>query len=259
MKRTLHGVTLAAALFAGGVSLAQSATSPTPPPPGASGSTKPAAMKGMAEFKGFMVPTDEKAFLERLHHINQTEILQAQLAQKNSQNPDVKSYAESMIKMHTDADQKVMTYATTKKLKLAEPKPVDEMERKAMAATKAEIAKLEVLKGSPFDSSYMAGQVAAHDMAIGKVMAAQHGMNATGEMATMITTLTQELPKHRDMAYQTLGKVDDAMGVGGSGAGMQGGSMDHGSMKHGPPPSGTTGSGSMGGATGTTGGSTKTK
>ena len=257
MKRTLHGVTLAAALFVGGVSLAQSATSPSTMPPSGK-ATPPAAMKGMAEFKGFMVPTDEKAFLERLHHINQTEILQAQLAEKNSQNPDVKSYAQSMIKMHTDADQKIMTYATTKKLKLAEPKPVDEMERKAMAADKAEMAKLEVLKGSPFDSSYMAGQVAAHDMAIGKVMAAQHGMNATGELATLITTLTQELPKHRDMAYQALGKVDDAMGMGGSG--MQGGTMEHGNMNPGSSGSmgGSTG-GSMGGSTGTPSGSTKTK
>ncbi|MCY1040004.1 DUF4142 domain-containing protein [Corallococcus sp. bb12-1] len=229
MKRTLHGITLAAVLFTGGVSLAQSATSPSTMP-----ATKPMAAKGtMLEYKGFMAPSDEKAFLERIHHINQTEILQAQLAQKNSQNPDVKGYADNMLKMHTDADQKLMTYATGKKLKLAEPKPMDEMERKVMAANKADTAKLEVLKGAPFDSCYMAGQVSAHDMAIGKVMAAQQGMGATGEMATMLTNLTQELPKHRDMAYQVLGKLSSAMGVGGSGGAMQGGTMDHGSMNHG--------------------------
>ncbi|RKH10987.1 DUF4142 domain-containing protein [Corallococcus sp. CA047B] len=241
MKRTLHGITLAAVLFTGGVSLAQSATSPSTMP-----AAKPMGAKGgMLEYKGFMAPSDEKAFLERLHHINQTEILQAQLAQKNSQNPDVKSYADNMMKMHTDADQKLMTYATGKKLKLAEPKPMDEMERKVMAATKADTAKLEVLKGPPFDSCYMAGQVAAHDMAIGKVMAAQQGMGATGEMATMLTSLTQELPQHRKMAYDTLGKLSSAMGVGGSGD-----TMDHGSMNH-----GSTGS-STGG---TMGGGSKTK
>ncbi|MCY1031855.1 DUF4142 domain-containing protein [Corallococcus sp. BB11-1] len=239
MKRTLHGVTLAAVLFTGGVSLAQSATSPSTMP-----ATKPMAAKGgMVEYKGFMAPADEKALLERLHHINQTEILQAQLAQKNSQNPDVKSYADNMIKMHTDADQKLMTYATGKKLKLAEPKPMDEMERKAMAATKADTAKLEVLKGPPFDSCYMAGQVSAHDMAIGKVMAAKQGMGATGEMATMLDTLSKELPQHRQMAYTALGKLGNAMGVGGSGADMQGGSMDHGSMNHGATPGGATGGG----------------
>ncbi|MHA7634145.1 DUF4142 domain-containing protein [Corallococcus sp. M7] len=245
MKRTLHGVTLAAVLFTGGVSLAQSAT-PATPAPGAKTATAP---KGMVEFKGFMAPSDPKAFLERLHHINQTEIKQAELAQKNSQNPDVQSYAKMMIDSHTTADQKVMDYAKSQNMKLAEmPKPANDMEKKAMAAEKADMDKLQSLKGAPFDSCYMAGQVGAHDMAIGKVMAAQQGMNATGELATMLTNLTQELPKHRDMAYQTLGKLDDAMGVGG--AGMQGGTMDHGSMNHGAtPPSTTPPSGSMGGAT----------
>lgn len=256
MKRTLHGVTLAAVLFTGGISLAQSATSANP----RLGEKSPTAAKGMVEFKGFEAPADPKAFLERLHHINQTEIKQAKLAQQNSQNPDVKSYADMMIKSHTDADKKVMDYAKTQKMTLAEmPTPANDREKKVMAANKADMDLLQTLKGAPFDSNYMAGQVAAHDAAIGKVMAAQHGMNATGELATMLTNLTQELPKHRDMAYQTLGKLSEAMGVGG--AGMQGGTMEHGSMEHGSTtPSTTTPSGSMGGSTGgSMGGPTKTK
>ncbi|RKG59279.1 DUF4142 domain-containing protein [Corallococcus sp. CA054B] len=248
MKRTLHGVTLAAVLLTGGVSLAQTAAPATKPAP---------AAKGMAEFKGFMAPTDPKAFLERLHYINQSEIKQAELAQKSSENPDVKSYAKMMIDSHTAADKQVMDLAKTQNLKLAEmPKPANDMEKKAMAADKAHMEKLQTLKGMPFDSCYMANQVAAHDEAIGKVMAAKQGMtSAPAEMTTLLTQLSQELPKHRDMAYQTLGKLDDAMGVGG--AGMQGSTMDHGSMNHGATTPGTTPpSGSMGG---TPGGATKTK
>ncbi|NNC07335.1 DUF4142 domain-containing protein [Corallococcus exiguus] len=237
MKRTLHGVTLAAVLFTGGVSLAQSATSANPPV----GEKTPPVAKGTVEFKGFIVPADPKAFLERLHYINQSEIKQAKLAQQNSQNPDVQTYAKAMVDAHTTADQKVMDYAKSQNMKLAEmPKATNDMEKKAMAADKADMEKLQALKGAPFDSTYMAGQVGAHDAAIGKVMAAQQGMGATGELATLLTNLTQELPRHRDMAYQTLGKLDDAMGVGG--AGTQGGTMEHGSMDH-----------------GSTGGATKTK
>ncbi|NPC74774.1 DUF4142 domain-containing protein [Corallococcus exiguus] len=237
MKRTLHGVTLAAVLFTGGVSLAQSATSANPPV----GEKTPTVARGTVEFKGFIVPADPKAFLERLHYINQSEIKQAKLAQQNSQNPDVQSYAKMMVDAHTTADQKVMDYAKSQNMKLAEmPKATNDMEKKAMAADKADMEKLQALKGAPFDSSYMSAQVGAHDAAIGKVMAAQQGMGATGELATLLTNLTQELPRHRDMAYQTLGKLDDAMGVGG--AGMQGGTTDHGSMDH-----------------GSTGGATKTK
>ncbi|MBN8464952.1 DUF4142 domain-containing protein [Corallococcus exiguus] len=228
MKRTLHGVTLAAVLFTGGVSLAQSATSANPPV----GEKTPTVAKGTVEFKGFIVPADPKAFLERLHYINQSEIKQAKLAQQNSQNPDVQSYAKMMVDAHTTADQKVMDYAKSQNMKLAEmPKATNDMEKKAMAADKADMEKLQALKGAPFDSTYMAGQVGAHDAAIGKVMAAQQGMGATGELAALLTNLTQELPRHRDMAYQTLGKLDDAMGVGG--AGTQGSTTDHGSMDHG--------------------------
>jgi putative membrane protein len=228
MKRTLQGVTLAAVLLSGGVTLAQSAMP----------STKPATAKGgMLDYQGFMAPADEKAFLERVHHINQAEIKQARLAQTSSQNPDVKRYADHMIQAHTDADQKLMTYAEGKKLKLADPKPADDVEKKSMAADKADMEKLQALKGAPFDSCYMAGQVAAHDSAIGMVMAAMKGMGATGELATMLNTLNQELPKHRDMAYQTLGKLSGAMGVGGSGDSMQGGAMHHGSSMNPTTPS----------------------
>ncbi|WP_407667268.1 DUF4142 domain-containing protein [Myxococcus qinghaiensis] len=166
------------------------------------------AKGGMLDYKGFMAPSDPKAFLERLHHIHQSEIKQAKLARTRSQNPDVTSYADTMIKMHTDADQKLMAYAESQKMKLADiPKPMNDVEKKAMAAERADMEKLQALKGAPFDSCYMAGQVGAHDMAIGKVMAAMQGMNATGEMTTMLTHLSQELPKHRQMAYDTLGKL----------------------------------------------------
>ncbi|RKH41535.1 DUF4142 domain-containing protein [Corallococcus sp. AB049A] len=244
MKRTLHGVTLAAVLFTGGVSMAQSATSANPPAGTKMATPTP---KGMVEFKGFMAPSDPKAFMERLHYINQSEIKQAELAQKASENPDVKSYAKMMIDSHTAADKQLMDMAKTQKMTLSDmPKPSNDMEKKAMAADKALMEKLQSLKGAPFDSCYMANQVGAHDEAIGKVMAAKQGMtSAPAEMTTMLTQLSQELPKHRDMAYQTLGKLDDAMGVGG--AGMQDGTMDHGSMNHGATP--PSGSGSMGGAT----------
>ena len=48
-----------------------------------------------------MVPTDEKALLERLHYTHQMEIKLGQLAQQNSNNPDVKSFGERMVREHT--------------------------------------------------------------------------------------------------------------------------------------------------------------
>ncbi|MFY0573444.1 hypothetical protein ACN28S_02930 [Cystobacter fuscus] len=65
MKRMIQGVMLAGALVAGSTSFAQPATKAATP------------KAGTAEYKGFVVPTDTKGLLERLHYVNQTEIKQA--------------------------------------------------------------------------------------------------------------------------------------------------------------------------------------
>ncbi|MFP2929130.1 DUF4142 domain-containing protein [Pyxidicoccus sp. 3LG] len=239
MKRTIQGVLLAASLLTGTAALAQGATAGSPPP--AQG--KP--MKGTVEFKGFMAPTDEKALLERLHYANQQEIKLGQLAEKNAMNAEVKSFGSMMVKDHTAMDQKLMTYAQSKGMKLADmPKPMNDVEKKMMAQDKATMEELQVLKDAAFDSCYMAGQVGDHDATLGKVMAARQGMtNPDPQLTAMFQELMQKVPAHREQAWTILGKLDDAMGVGGSGTmggnNGTGGSMDHGSMGHGSP-GGTT-------------------
>ena len=235
MKRTIQSVVLASSLALGSAAFAQSDTAGAKMQGQAEKMEGKAEkgmkqaskdMKGMAQHMDFAIPTDPKAFLERLHHTNQSEIKEAELAQQNSQNPDVKAYAQQMITEHTAADQKLMAYAKSKNLKLAEmPKPMNDMERKGMAAHTAMMAALKEMKGMPFDSKYLAGQVAAHDMAIGKVMAAQSQMKgADAELTAMLSELSQKLPHHREMAYSALGKLGQQMkshmgATGGSGEG----------------------------------------
>lgn len=220
MKRTIQGFLLAGALVLGGSALAQSSATQ-----GNMQGGKMAAKGGMVEHMGFMVPADEKAFLERLHHINQTEIKLGQLAQKNGQSQDVKSYGEMLVKDHTDMDQKLMTYAQGKGFKLANmPKPLNDVERKAMAAEKATSDKLQSLTGTAFDACFLAHMVGDHDMALGKVMAAQQSFSG-GEVATLLQETSQYLSRHRQQAYSLLGRSGPAAGMGVGGAGT--GSMDH--------------------------------
>jgi putative membrane protein len=270
MKRTIQGIILSASLLTGGFALAQSgATGGTQPGMGqgqgkAMGQTmgQGKAMKGMGEFQGFMAPTDEKALLERLHYANQQEIKLGQLAQKNAQSPEVKAFADMMVKDHTAMDQKLMSYAQGKGMKLGDmPKAMNDMEKKMMAQDKATMEELQVLTGAAFDSCYMAGQVGDHDATLGRVMAAKQAMPApAGEMASMMQELMQKVPAHREQAWNILGKLDDSMGVGGAGMGgnnmngnNMGGTMDHGKMNHGGTGMGGTTGGNMGGgASGTT-------
>jgi putative membrane protein len=247
MKRMMQGVVVAGALVMGGTSFAQGAKA------------------GTAEYKGFMVPTDAKGMLERIHYANLQEIKQAELAQKTSQNPDVKAFAEQMITQHKDADQKVQTLAQSKKLKLADmPKPADDAEKKAQAADKADFEKLQSLKGDAFDGCYMAGQLGAHDAVLGKLAAGKQAGGADAELTALVDELSQSVAQHRQHAYTLLAKMapgGNTMGGGTMGGGTTGGTMGGGTMGT-PKPStgGTMGGGTTGGTmggTGTTGGTKK--
>ncbi|WP_309888797.1 DUF4142 domain-containing protein [Archangium sp.] len=246
MKQTIQGFLLAGTLVLGGAALAQDKAMDNP------GQAKKgaAAKGGTTELRGFVVPTDEKAFLERLHYTNLKEIKLGQLAQQNGMSPDVKSFGEMMVKDHTAADQKLMAMAQAKGLKLADmPKPMGDLEKKVMAADKANQEKLQALKGEAFDACYMALMVGDHDETLGKVMAGQQAMTANAELTAMLGTVSQSVTQHRQQAYSVLGKLGpQAMGVGGtgdtmggakpSGTGTQGGHMGHGA-------GGTTGSGTQ--------------
>ena len=266
MTRTIHGFLLAGSLVLGGAALAQQ---------GAKAQGKGADKGGTADFRGFVVPNDQKAFLERLHYSNQLEIKLGQLAQQNASNPDVKAFGEQMVREHTAADQKLMSLAQSQGLKLADmPKPMNDMEKRAMAADKAIMEELQTLKGDPFDSCYMANQVGDHDDTLGKLMAGRQALSANAQLTSMLEEMTQHVTRHRQQAHSVLGKLGpQAMGVGGAGPGTSGGMKgtspsgtgDHGGhMGPGTPGghgghmgTGTPGSGATGTGTGTPGSGTQ--
>jgi putative membrane protein len=225
MKRMIQGLVLAGSLVVGGAALAQGNVQggTQGQPMGGKGTVK----GGMVEHMGFMVPADQKAMLERLHHINQTEIQLGRLAQQNGMSQDVKSYGEMLVRDHTSADERLMSFAQQKGLKLAEPKPMNDMERKAMAAERAAMEKFQVLKGQPFDAAFLAHMVGDHDMALGKVMAAQQNVTDAG-LSPLLQQITQSVTQHRQQAYTLLGRIGPgaATGVGGAGGDMHHG-MGH--------------------------------
>ncbi|MBN1205267.1 MAG: DUF4142 domain-containing protein [Myxococcaceae bacterium] len=216
MKRMIQRLVLAGSLVVGSAALAQGAQETTP------GQTtqarRPVPKEGMIEHMGFKVPADERAFLERLHEINQTEIKLGQIAQRNAQSQDVKSYGEMLVRDHTAADQRLMSYAQSKNLRVGTPRPMNDVERKSMAAQKAAVEKLQVLKGQPFDADFLAHMVGDHDLALGKVLAGQQHLTSA-EISPVLQLHAQAITRHRQQAHTLLGRIGPGatMGVGGAG------------------------------------------
>ncbi|WP_232293275.1 DUF4142 domain-containing protein [Stigmatella aurantiaca] len=223
MKRAIQSFLVAGSLICGSAAWAQG-TAPAPttatqgPAAGTKAGAKAGTKSGVVEHMGVTIPADEKAYLERLHHANQQEIKLGEIAQQNASNPDVKSFGSMMVQEHTAADQKLMTYAQGKGLKLAEPKPINDVEKKAKVADKASMEKLQALKGAPFDSAYMANQLGAHDMVLGKLAAGQQAFSGNADVLALINENIQHVSQHRQQAYTVLGKLaPQPAGVGGSG------------------------------------------
>jgi putative membrane protein len=177
------------------------------------------------------LPSDEKGILERLHHSNQNEIQLAQLVKEKGTNPQLKDFAQMLITDHTQADQKLMTYAKTKKLSLGEPKPMNDMERKMMSASKANMEVFKTLKGPMFDQVVTAHLVSSHDKTLDKLVTITHS-NQSQELTSMATELIPKISQHRDEAYRILSAVK--LPVGGVGGAGQSGDLGHDTMPSSP-------------------------
>ena len=215
MKRMIQGLVLSASLVVGGAALAQGSMQGGTQGQTMAGKTTP---KGMVEHMGFMLPADPKAQLERLHHINQVEIQLGRLAQQNAMSQDVKSYGEMLVRDHTAADERLMSYAQQKGFRLSEPKPMNDIERRALDAERASLEKFRVLKGQPFDASFLAHMVGDHDMALGKVMTAQQNVTDAA-VSPVLQQHAQVITQHRQQAYTLLGRIGSGASAGVGGAG----------------------------------------
>lgn len=152
------------------------------------------------------IPTDEKAYLEALHHANQMEVQLGQLAQQKATSQGVKDYGARLVKDHQAADQKLMTYAQKKNLQLGEPQADNDFKKTMKNAAEAEMAKLQSLQGPAFDRAFLANMVGHHDTDVAKVMAGQQQFASNTELKGQLDSLLPTLKQHRDQAYRLLGQ-----------------------------------------------------
>ncbi|WP_413293651.1 DUF4142 domain-containing protein [Bdellovibrio sp. HCB185ZH] len=96
---------------------------------------------------------------------NSGEVDAAKLAVKNSKNPSVKTFAEKMVKEHTENGEKVKTLSKDEKIKMSS----SDDEKKLKADTKEKMKGLKKAKENDFDKAYMGTQVAMHQELLDKL------------------------------------------------------------------------------------------
>ncbi|MBC7972692.1 MAG: DUF4142 domain-containing protein [Verrucomicrobia bacterium] len=95
----------------------------------------------------------DRQFVMKAAQSDMTEIQTSQLALKRSQNPQVRQYAQEMIREHTKSSNKLKPLVSKKGVTL--PTSLG-------AENQALLTKLMKLSGAQFDQAYMSGQAKAH-------------------------------------------------------------------------------------------------
>jgi len=143
------------------------------------------------------VPAPQE-FVDRAAKSDAFEIQAAQMAAKNASSLEVKTFAQTMIKAHTDSTAKVQKAASTAKLT-----PNATLTREQ----NEDITELGKLTGAAFDEEYMDGQVDAHEEALA-LMRSFAAEGADAGLKTVAGEIALVVEKHLTMARELDKKTD---------------------------------------------------
>jgi putative membrane protein len=125
------------------------------------------------------------------------EVKFGQLAEKKATHPEVRQFAQQMVKDHSAANKELAAWARTKFLPL--PPQLN-------AKHRAEYAKLTALSGPAFDKAYMQGQVADHKMAVALHRKGNKQAD-NGDLKNFFAKHTPHIEMHLQMAEQIFQKL----------------------------------------------------
>jgi putative membrane protein len=133
-----------------------------------------------------------ESFASQAAIIGKAEIELGQIALSNTQNSDVRKYAERMVKDHTAADKKLKAIAAKEDLQL--PQSLDQEH----AALKT---KLQGLKGEDFDRAYVNAMAKGHDKAVALFESASQQAQMPAELKQFAASTLPTLEQHQEMAH----------------------------------------------------------
>ena len=136
-------------------------------------------------------PTTSAGFVQAAGEANLAEVEAGKLAATKAQSPEVKKFAEQMVKDHTKAGTELEELAKPKSLEV--PKSVN-------AEHKAVMSKLKGLSGADFDSAYMAQMKKDHDKAVALFTSASASSDVDKDLQGFAKKTLPTLEHHQHMA-----------------------------------------------------------
>lgn len=151
--------------------------------------------------KATKLSTAELNVAAHYHELNVMEIDLGKAAIKTAKSDAVKEYGRMLVKEHGESNKKILAMAKARGQKIPAEKLATEVEKQEKADAKAAAAKLKKLKGSEFDTAFLAQMVADHERELAKVDAMVAQVEDT-ELAEMVRATKPVLQHHADQARE---------------------------------------------------------
>jgi predicted outer membrane protein len=142
------------------------------------------------------VPLGDEHFAMKAYSDGLAEIMLGRLAMERATQPDIKAFAERMIKDHTECNNKIVELARKKGIAL--PATIDAIENVG-------INRLAGMSGSDFDKAYMKAQMCAHEDAL-RLFEHQSCKGEDPELKELATKAIPTLQDHTKSAFELAGE-----------------------------------------------------
>lgn len=134
---------------------------------------------------------------------NQIDVNYGNLALKKSTNPEVKDFAQSMVKDHESIIKQAVALAG----KLGVTPKDNAITKSLLEGEKTTMAKLSKLKGEAFDKAYIDNEVTYHEAVINAVKNVLIPQTENAELKETLEKVTPLLEEHLKMAKMAQSKM----------------------------------------------------
>jgi putative membrane protein len=145
------------------------------------------------------VSLGDEYFLMKAYAEGIAEVAKSQVAVQRATQPDIRTFAERMVRDHTECDNKIVELCRRKGIAL--PAAID-------AVSTAAINRLARMSGSDFDKAYMCAQECAHKAAI-LMFEHESCKGEDAEIKDFATNTLSTLQGHAKSAFELAGDKAD--------------------------------------------------